>query len=377
MIKFFFAGDYFNPTGNTNIVCDNLKKIISNCDYSICNFEAPINSLGTKINKSGPHITQPYEALSELKRIGFNCISIANNHIYDFGSIGLQQTISSLQKEKILYVGAGLNFESAYKPLRIEHNNISVSILAGCESEFGCMTSNKTKGGYAWINSKTIEENIIYARKTSDIVIVIAHAGIEEIEIPLPEWRERFKLFCELGADVVIGHHPHVPQGIEKHLNSTIFYSLGNFYFDNVNSPSSTDDSYSVILNLEKVGVINYEIIYHSKQKGVLTLTDDKNLSFNLNKLNSLLNENYNKEVSRIAKHLYENRYKAYYEAIFCWYTSKESIFNKVKSIIKNIVLNKKYTKSKELLLLHNLRIESHRYIVLRYLIDKYESLYE
>jgi len=122
---------------------------------------------------------------------------------------------------------------------------------------------------------------------------LIAYAGVEDIYFPIKEWRERYKRLCDIGVDVIIGHHPHVPQGYEKHNNSIIFYSLGNFYFDTLSFIDSGDDSYSLVLQFSTEGLVDFEIIYHKKISGKTCLVEEKDVNFSITTLNNLLFDNY------------------------------------------------------------------------------------
>lgn len=92
-------------------------------------------------------------------------------------------------------------------------------MLNACEAQYGEIDSEgrEVKAGYAWISDPIIEKNIIKLRKDCDFVLVFSHAGLEHFPIPQKEWRTKYRHFCDLGADLVIGAHPHVPQGYENY----------------------------------------------------------------------------------------------------------------------------------------------------------------
>lgn len=289
-IRLFACGDIVNYTNNENFINKELKDIIKNCDFAIANFEAPIYHKDmVPIPKAGPYVYQSRESIKYLKQSGFNIVSLANNHIYDYGQRGLEETINELEKNEILYVGAGKNFYEAYNVKIVEKNGLKIGFLAACENEFGCLYEYKERGGYPWIFHPLIEEKIRELKPKLDFLVFIAHAGVEDIPIPLKEWREKYKRLCDLGVDVVIGHHPHVPQGYEKYNNSFIFYSLGNFYFDIPVFVKKEDDSYSVIINFFENKTINFDIIYHKKENFQVRKVKENELKFNIIDLNNLL----------------------------------------------------------------------------------------
>ena len=93
------------------------------------------------------------------------------------------------------------------------------------------LDSKSSDYGTAWINHPLVNKTILNAKKECDLLIVLPHAGVEDVVVPLPEWRARYKEFIDMGADTVIASHPHTPQGWEEYNGRKIFYSLGNFFF--------------------------------------------------------------------------------------------------------------------------------------------------
>lgn len=108
-----------------------------------------------------------------------------------------------------------------------------IGLLCLVHKEFGALglDAKDTDYGTAWINHPKVDRIILEAKKQCDILVVLPHAGVEDIVVPLPEWRARYKEFIDMGADVVIASHPHTPQGWEKYNGKMIYYSLGNFFF--------------------------------------------------------------------------------------------------------------------------------------------------
>ena len=353
-IKIFASGDIVNNTGNSNFVDENLKTIIQEHDISFCNFEAPIETSSNKIIKAGPHIFQNKDSIKYTKEVGFNLFSLANNHIYDYGETGLKNTIDKIKEENIKYLGAGLNYEEAYQPLIIDINNTRIGFIAASEAQFGCLTENNEKSGYAWINSNKIDKTILMLRNQVDLIILSSHAGAESTYVPLPEWRDRYKYLCDIGVNLILGHHPHVPQGYEEYNTSYIFYSLGNFYFDTANHEKTSNDSYSLSINIENNKIKNIDFIYHKNINNQTTLVDEDKINFSIENLNNILKINYEENVNELVINYFKSFYYNYY---------KTALSNELDKITTN----------QAILLLHNIKIDSHRYIVQRAL----EKLYE
>ena len=247
--RVFFSGDVVNTSSNNSFISEEIKTIIKNQDFAVCNFEAPINGFGEKILKVGPHISQKPDTIKQLKEAGFNLLLLANNHMYDYGETALVATIDEISNQDLDCVGAGMSYSSAYRAHIKEINGLKIAFLNASEAQFGVLdeTDKNNESGYAWINHYLFDELVISSKRISDVVIVCVHAGLEDYNVPLEEWKSRYKRLCDLGADCIIGSHPHVPQGYEIYNNKPIFYSLGNFYFDSMSFRDSPDYTYSVI----------------------------------------------------------------------------------------------------------------------------------
>lgn len=359
--KFFICGDIINTLGKKDFVDEKLKTIIDESDVSICNLEAPISFKEMKpIKKIGPNISQHESVISTLSNSGFNFVSIANNHIYDYGQEGLVSTLDALQKHKLGYVGGGVDFDEAYNVKIIDQNGVKVGLIAACENEFGCLYEDGLgRGGFAWIFHPLIEDKIRDLKKQVDSVLFIAHAGVEYLDIPIKEWRDRYQRLCDVGVDVLIGHHPHVPQGYEEYEKSAIFYSLGNFYFDSHGFESKSDDSYSVVVDFYEDKNFSYEIVYHKKIDGQTSLVTKEDVNFNLEQLNGLLEDGYEKRSSELCIKVYEKNYRKYYKYALCY-----SPIEGMKNILRKVLKRKIHDKN--MMLLHNIRIDSHRFAVQR-----------
>ena len=365
--KFFACGDIVNLTAKEDFIDDSLKDIIKNSDVAICNFEAPIKTENMEaIKKAGPHMYQSKESIKYLNDAGFNMVSLANNHIYDYGQEALEKTLLELNKHGVNFIGGGKDFEDAYATKIIDKDGIKIGFLAAAENEFGCLYEEQNRGGYAWLFHPLIEDNIRALKSEVDFIVLISHAGVENIEFPIKEWRDRYKRLCDVGIDVIIGHHPHVPQGFEKYNDSMIFYSLGNFYFDTAGFQDKSDDSYSVILEFNKDGSKDFEIIYHKKTNYRVHRVGKLEVDFDLSSLNLLLEYNYIKRNDEISLKLFDQYYYGYYKSALGIMPKKMKLLSVVKWILKKIIFPSKGHNNRYLLLLHNIKIDSHRFIVQR-----------
>jgi poly-gamma-glutamate synthesis protein (capsule biosynthesis protein) len=236
--KILITGDYC-PIGrnlatiesqNYALLFGGFESISRTADIAITNLESPITDSKASIEKSGPNLKVSGNALLPLSFAGFNMVTLANNHIMDYGSEGLKSTFEACKQQNISYVGAGVNLEEARKPAYITHNGQIFAFINFAENEF-CTTSGKEYGANP-LNVIANHYDIAKAKENADYVIVISHGGREHYPLPTPQLRERFRFFVDSGADIVVGHHTHCISGIEQYKGKHIFYSLGNFIFD-------------------------------------------------------------------------------------------------------------------------------------------------
>jgi len=319
---------------------------------------------GVAIAKAGPHLCQHPDAIDVVKNAGFNTCSLANNHVFDYGFKGLEATLDKFKSLNIDTFGAGLDFDSANQLFIKQVDGMKFGFLAFCEGEFGVFTNYSDHGAVAYVNHYSTNRLISDSKKQVDFLFVIVHAGVENVDLPLPEWRHRYKEICDFGADALIGHHPHVPQGWETHDGKPIFYSLGNFYFDRESVVENF--SYSVLFEFEDRKILGYKIITHGKLNGIATLLNDENFDARLKVLCDKLNHSYLSEIDSLIVDLYQKRYKLHYQNALNGYHSGMGTFKKLKRIIFNILFSKKSKKQNNLLLLHNIRIESHLFVMQR-----------
>lgn len=361
MTKLFVCGDVVNYQNKDGIVCDpDLEAIVKSADYSICNFEAPIIGFGTPQPKSGPHLAQPASTITGLKQQGFDLLLLANNHMFDYGTEGIVATLNAAHLANIETLGADVDENSAYTPLIKKIGDITVGIVNACEAQFGVIDhfQREEKAGYAWINHPKIDTAVIALKKECDFVIVCAHAGLENYSIPQKEWRVRYKHLCDLGADVVIGSHPHVPQGYEEHNESLIFYSLGNFYFDYGYAVNYENHSYAVMLELIKGKAPSFEAVHHITQNKKVRLADKE---VDLKKLSEALGSGYETAHDEMNLRAYENIVRCNLITSASKLPFDGTVRGTLKEIAATILGRRKHVK-KPLTQLHFMRNEAYYY---------------
>ncbi len=237
-MKLFITGDYC-PIGRIGkqIEAEKYENIFSaiseysqQADIAIANLEAPLTESTMPIVKSGPNIKGSKKALIPLVDAGFDTVTLANNHILDYGEKGIEDTVIECEKSKLSYVGVGQNLSKARNFLIKEVKGKKIAILNFAENEFCVATENSF--GANPINPITNFTDIQKAKQESDFVLVVVHGGREHYQLPTPKQRERYRFYVDAGADLILGHHTHCFSGYEKYNEKYIFYSLGNFVFD-------------------------------------------------------------------------------------------------------------------------------------------------
>jgi poly-gamma-glutamate capsule biosynthesis protein CapA/YwtB (metallophosphatase superfamily) len=353
----FFAGDIYADSSARKLLSADVQQFVTTHDVVSCNFEAPIADVtDTAIKKAGPLLRHGESAANAVLSAGFNVINLSNNHMFDYEAAALERTIQYFSS--VLTCGAGSQFQQAYGLKIKQVKTVKVGFLSFAEWGFGAMDGSRDVAGYAWINHPSVNTIVSDARRKCDVLFIQAHAGVEEIPLPLPEWRIRYKQLIGLGADAVIAHHPHTMQGWELHNGKPIFYSLGNFSFDSDSPTDEWNRSYGVTLHFDGTEFKKFDIVpFEKTTAGVVFRTPEAG---SLEKLCAdLSHPAYEKEIDRICLQLWEERYKPYYELALNSLSSKNptNVLRRVKAWVLNTNV-----KQRNLLLLHNLRIESHRY---------------
>jgi len=227
-------------------------------DIVIGNLESPIARGGEEfVNKKYRFRSAPQTAAA-LKNAGFSIVTLANNHMMDFGGTALEETRRYLDGAGISYAGAGESLYEARKRAIITVKGIKVAFLAYSltlpEEFYATAGRPGTAPGYF----RFYREDIAEARKVADYVVVSFHWGTESRDMPNPYQVTAAHCAIDAGADVVIGHHPHVLQGIECYRKGVVLYSLGNFAFGSASK--SADRSVIARVYLEN-GIKGVELI--------------------------------------------------------------------------------------------------------------------
>jgi|GEM_PF-975919 len=271
--KVIFLGDIMlsrtvenksRKSGNWNWPFLDIKNSIVPTDLTIANLESPFSDPP----KPFAHNTvfgADVNMVKGLKDAAIDVVDLANNHFGDSGQKGMNLTFETLKSNDMSFFGAGDNFENSHKPLIKNIKDIKFAFLgyvtqSVTPSSYG---STDSKPGLNFMDIEQMQKDINEAKKEADFIIVSMHAGTEYTPNPSSEQIEFAHKAIEAGADMIYSHHPHVVQAIESYQNKPIFYSLGNFVFDQEWSQETkegivlkTEFIYDKITSIELVPII-------------------------------------------------------------------------------------------------------------------------
>lgn len=211
-----------------------IAPVLREGDLVFGNLECPLSERGAPAQKTYAFRAYPFAA-EALAASGINVLSLANNHILDYGAAALEDTLALLEKNDIAYAGAGRSEEQARKGAFFEINGIKTALLAFSDIFIGTypawQAGPEKAGALYYCRRENFVADIEEARRRADLVIVSLHFGDEYTHRVNEEQREIGRLAVDSGADLILGHHSHTPQGIEIYRGKPIVYSLGNFLF--------------------------------------------------------------------------------------------------------------------------------------------------
>lgn len=270
------------------------KKYIVQADIAMANLEAPFARNGEPFQKTYTFKSPP-EFACGIDNAGFDVLTLANNHIMDYGVSGLQSTLQTLDACHLHYCGAGMNRSLAATPAIVHRGGWKIGFLAYSltyPEEFWA-TSNRPGTLYPVLD--TMDDEISGLKKYCDLVIVSFHWSAEKRTTPKNYQKMYAHMAVDAGADLIIGHHPHVLQGFELYKNKWIAYSLGNYAFGSLSNAVEESVLFKVSYNhsgwieaeIIPIDVNNYRVqfspklLYGEKKKDVIQEVNTLSQSLN------------------------------------------------------------------------------------------------
>jgi len=206
-------------------------------DINFVNLECALTESENRIKKFGPNLKAPAQTAQVMKALGVTCCGLSNNHVFDFGIEGAEDTLAALDAAGIDWTGFGQNAPDSRRDYIVEKNGERVAIITVCEHEYSYALEDRM-GSREYDEYLTLSD-IRRAKASCSRVIVIYHGGKELCQYPSPRLRRAFHAMAESGADVILGQHSHCISCYEEHAGCHILYGQGNFHFSRL--PDSKD----------------------------------------------------------------------------------------------------------------------------------------
>lgn len=254
MTKIAFTGDiafskYFKDHWDKDFLDDKIKDFLHSADHVVANAESPLTASVISSKMEISHLTNP-NAYTWFQGIDADIWTLANNHILDCGETGMLDTMDAAQKAGAVCVGAGRNIDEASKYITLDcEGGIGIFSVTYKRAEF-IRATQTAPGCVLFDETERIKKVIREIKRKNKWCILIAHGGDEFSNLPMPYMRKLYKKYLSFGADIIVGHHPHVVQNYEKVGDKIIFYSLGNFVFDTDYQRKQKYSEYGILLKL-------------------------------------------------------------------------------------------------------------------------------
>ncbi len=359
MTRLLFAGDLLVTKDHTKIADTTLTDFIGTHDIAWVNLEGPLSADTMPITKIGcPLVQAPDTTATLLKDTGFTHIALANNHIADYGLAGITATTARLSN--FITLGAASTVDEVYRYHTVTHDGTRFGFVNLAEWGFGAAEGDG--GGFAWLFHPRVPALLRMARADCDILIAIVHAGAELATIPLPQWRAHYRALIDAGVEIVVGHHPHVLQGHELYRDGHIFYSLGNFLFP-ITAHADNQIGVGGVLSLSFTGHIlnDWSLRPLTLKDGLPTLDDRPEATAHVQNLSEQLKSpRYETIVSELVSKLWHTQYRHFYESAVGGFHTFRGFLRALRDHLTGRLPN-------HALLTHNLRIETHRFVVETY----------
>lgn len=219
---------YFEKEDLSTLFTDTLD-LFKKADYTFVNLECAITDSEHKIEKFGPNLKAPKATAKVLKTVGVDLVGLCNNHIFDFGIEGYEDTVKALSEQGLAYTGFGKNYQDSRKNHIFEKDGKKVCIITVCEHEYSYALPDRM-GARPYDCYDTVAD-VRKAKAECDRVVVIYHGGKEHCHYPSPRMVKLCRALVDNGADVVVAQHTHCICCYENYEGGHILYGQGNFHF--------------------------------------------------------------------------------------------------------------------------------------------------
>lgn len=349
---------------NSGAFSDEIVEAIKDARLVIANFECPATDHTAAITKCGPSLRAEPKDIRLMKNLGFDVLSLANNHILDYGMQGVFDTLRFCEDEKILTVGAGKGTKDASQPIVCDVGDKKIGIISFAEAEFN-LAREMTPGANHFDPYESYDQ-VVELRARCDYLIVLYHGGIEYYKNPSPILQKKCRKFVQAGADLVLCQHSHCIGTIEEIAGSTILYGQGNSLFGYRPENDTWNEGLVVVVTLEGSPQIEFKLLKATPNGVQFAVDAECNQRIIQMREDSI--ELNNPAWITEQWHIYTQRQAALnLPLLYGW----SRIFIKLNRILRNWLINKRYSKRKLMTTMNLLRCEAHHEVIQTILEDK------
>lgn len=284
------VADYIDANGGASAMA-NIADMLSQSDLTISNLESPLSDNDSEpVYDKDVYIIGRPAAIESITNSGIDIVSLANNHIMDYTGPALQDTLNALDENGILHAGAGMNEAEADKIVETTVNGVSIAFFSWTDIVPDNYVAYDDQPGVASarLNMNDALKRVREAKETHDVVIVAMHWGIEYQDyIDDYTQRDPAHQLADAGADVILGNHPHVLEGIEFYNGSLIAYAHGNCVFRQAFEFGNTHESYVLNFDITQDGIQNLVAIplYLDDEYGIPSVATGEQAQTTLSRL--------------------------------------------------------------------------------------------
>ena len=233
MTRIAFTGDigftrYYKDRVEEDFVDGKLIEFLNDADYTVLNVEGAVadpTHAGMFVHTNSP------KAIPQFKRMHGNIWNLANNHTMDAEEDGMLETLRHAKEAGAQKIGAGANLEDAMTPVYISEAG-GIGLFGVVYPKENTHATKDHAGCLVETQVNEIRETVRRIKEKCRWCVMVIHSGSEFLDIPTENYRDTYHSYMDMGVDVIVGHHPHVPENYEYYKGKPIFYSIGNFIFD-------------------------------------------------------------------------------------------------------------------------------------------------
>lgn len=353
----------FGINGNS-VFDEKIEKLIANSSVVVGNLECPATNELLAIIKCGPSLKAAPKDINYLKKVGFDALSLANNHILDYGQAAVKETIEVCEQNDMITFGAGEDETHAKRPAICEINGKKIGLLSFAEAEFNLAIGDSPGANH--FDPYTSFDDIAALKGQCDYVVILYHGGIEYYKNPSPLLQKKCRKMAKAGADLVLCQHSHCIGTFEKVEDCTIIYGQGNTAFGYRTGNDGWNEGLAVGVSLEDKTIDLYLML--ATETGIVLANEcDTQKRISQMKMDSQRLD----DADWIKKEW--NQYCSTQEALdLALVYGKGRVFNKLNRILGNRLIRMLYSFRKQMITMNLIRCEAHHEVVQTILENNY-----